>query len=218
MRRNAKQSKKNSRKPNYSQIIKPIAVQPPVYQSQENRTWSIRATCTAAAASNFIFTMNQLAAFLGIFATSSTTSVFLCDQFRLRRVCVWGPVTTAGTPVTVTIKYVDDPAGTNYSVPPKTMTGVSSNVNEYAYVCLQPPRDNTSIFSQWSDSSTTTPIFVLSCPIGSIIQFWFNFILDDIGATSIGPVIAGASSGVIYHKNMTSGGATFVAIPPLNSV
>jgi len=116
------------------------------------------------------------------------------------------------------LKYVDDPASNTQAGPPKTMMGTSSNVNEYAYACLQPPRDNSSIFSQWCDASLTTAWIVAAGPIGSILQIWYNFIVDDIGATSAGPVIVAGTLGQIYHKNMVIGAQVWTAIPPLNTI
>jgi len=165
-----------------------------------------------------VFTATQLAAAMGIVAITATTSNLLCDQFRIRRVCVWGPVATAGTPVTVMLKYADDPASNTQAGPPKTEIGTSSNINEYAYCCLQPPKNNTSIFSQWCDASLTTQWIVCSAPVGSILQIWYNFILDDVGAPSSGPTIAAATPGLIYHKIMTSGGSNWTAVAPLNSI
>jgi hypothetical protein len=191
---------------------------PPAFIAQENRTWTIRSTLSGAPATAFIFTAFQLAAHLGVIATSATTSSLLCDQFRLTRVCVWGPVATAGTPVSVLLKFVDDPASNTQAGPPKTEVGTSSNINEYAYACLTPPKNNSSIFSQWCDASLTTQWIVVSAPVGSIIQFWFNFILDDLGATSAGPTIAGATLGQIYHKNAVAGGATWTVTGGLNSI
>jgi hypothetical protein len=152
--------------------------------------------------------MNQLAGALGIIATGATTSVFLADQVRIRRVCIWGPVTTAGVPVTVTLKFVDDPASSITSGPPKTQQDTSISFDRPAYVCLEPPKDSSSIFSQWVDSSLTTGWLFWGFPAGSTIDIDFNFIIDDIGATSAGPTIAGGTAGVIYHKSFTTGAAT----------
>lgn len=206
------------KKPDYSQIVKPIALSPPAYQTQENRTWTIRSTLSGNPANSMVLTATQLAAHLGLIAITATTSNLLCDQFKVRRVCVWGPVTTAGTPVNVSLKYVDDPASNTQSGPPKTENGTSSNINEYAYCCLEPPKDNSSIFSQWADASLTTGWIVVTAPVGSIMQIWYNFILDDVGAPSAGPTIAGATPGLVYHKNMLVGAVVWTAVPPLNSI
>jgi len=189
-----------------------------MYVSQENRTWMVRANTNATATLSSTIAMNALAGMLGIIATGATTSVFLCDQFRLRRVCAWAPVTTAGTPVTVMLKYADDPASNTQSGAPRTVSDTSISYDRPAYACLEPPKDNTSIFSQWMDSSLTTNVLAVVLPAGTTIDFYFNFIIDDIGITSAGPTVAGATAGTIYHKAFAAGAATITAVAPLNSI
>jgi hypothetical protein len=210
-----KTSKKQlkGRKANYHPIPRPISLAPPPYVSQENRSWIVRYYLTAAN-TNVSIQMNHLAGALGIVATGTTTSVFLCDQFRLRRMCIWGPVQTAGTPVFVTLKYADDPNGTNSSGPPKTVSDSSVSFDRPAYACLEPPKGNTSVFSQWMDSSATTVVVICTGPIGAIIDFHLNFIVDDIGSTSGGPTIVAGAAGTIYHKAF----GNFTVAPPLNSI
>jgi len=212
-----KKSKKNQRNP-YAAIRRPICLQPPMYKEQVVRRWSIRSVLSGNPANSMIFTVSQLSAHLGVIATSAIACSLLCDQLRINRVCVWGPVTTAGTPVTVNLKFVDDPASNTQSGPPKTVSGTSSNITEYAYACLEPPTDNSSIFSQWADANLNTNWIVITAPVGSILQIWYDFIIDDIGATQAGPVIAGATAGNIYHKNMLVGAVVWTAVSPLNSI
>jgi hypothetical protein len=184
---------------------------------QENRSWMIRCQSSAAVAASTI-TATQLAGMLGVIAVTTTTSSFLCDQFRLRRICIWGAVATAGTQVTCTLKYADDPASNTQSGAPRTQSDSSVSFDRPAYVCLEPPKDNTSIFSQWSDSSLTTAWVVLTCPAGAIIDFHFNWILDDIGATTAGPTLIGAVPGQVYHKSFVLGASTIGAVSPLNAI
>jgi hypothetical protein len=197
---------------------RPINLAPPTYISQENRTWMVRANTNATSTLSASINMSQLAGMLGVIATGATTSVFLCDQFRLRRVCAWAPVATAGTPVTVMLKYADDPASNTQSGAPKTVSDTSISFDRPAYACLEPPKDNTSIFSQWFDSSLTTNVLAVVLPAGTTIDFYFNFIIDDIGVTSAGPTLIAATSGVIYHKAFAAGAATITVVAPLNSI
>jgi len=196
----------------------PMNLAPPTYCSQENRSIMVRGQITGAALVAQTLTMQDLAGFLGIVATSATTSVFLCDQFRLRRICLWVPVSTAGTAVSGMLKYVDDPANNTQSGAPRTQQDSSISFDRPAYVCLEPPKDNSSIYSQWLDSSLTAGVAVINCNLGATIDFHFNWILDDIGATSAGPVLVAATTGVIYHKNIVKGGSTISAVPPLNVI
>jgi len=207
--RKARSPGKRSKKVNYQKLPLPISLQPPSYREQITRSWHLRCVCTGAAPTSFIFTVSQLSAFMGIIATSATASSLICDQLLIKRVCVWGPVATAGTPVTTLLKWVDDPASNTQSGPPLTQTDTSVSFDRPAYCCLEPPKNNTSIFSQWADASLNTQWIVIGCPLGSVVDFWFDFIIDDLGAPSAGPVIAGGVLGTIYHKDMIAGGTTF---------
>jgi hypothetical protein len=203
---------------NYHQIQRPIALAPPTYKAQENRAWVVRFSCGGTGTVGAQVNINTLAGALGIIATAATTSVFIADQFRLRRVCIWGPVATAGTPVNVMLKFVDDPTSNTQSGAPRTMQDSSVSFDRPAYVCLEPPKDNTSLFSQWADSSSTTGWIFLAAPPGSIMDLHFNFIIDDIGTTSAGPTVAGATAGTIYHKTFAVGASTWTAVSPLNAI
>jgi hypothetical protein len=219
MRRNKRKGKAKAAKRNkFHPNPRPINLAPPTYISQENRTWMVRCNTNATSTLSATIAMNSLAGMLGVIATGATTSVFLCDQFRLRRVCCWSPVAVAGTPVTCMLKYVDDPASNTQSGAPRTVSDTSISFDRPAYCCLEPPKDNTSIFSQWFDSSLTTTVLAVVLPAGTTIDFYFNFIIDDIGVTSAGPTLAAATSGTIYHKVFVAGAATITAVAPLNSI
>lgn len=214
-------SKKRSKGDSYMKPSRPVYVGPPMFVQQEVRSWRLRCSVSAAISAGAI-TMQQLSGLLGVISLAtgagSATSL-LCDQFRLKRTCVWGPVATAGTPVTVQLKYVDDPASNTFSGAPKTVSDSSVSFDRPAYVCLEPPKDGSSIFNLWMDSSLATQVLVLTCPAGSIIDFFFQWIIDDQGATSAGPTITAASVlGQIYHRSITTGGGTIGAVSPLNGI
>jgi len=219
MRKNTrKPRRKATKKSKFHPNPRPINLAPPTYISQENRSWMVRCSTNATATLSAVITMAQLSAMLGIIATGATTSVFLADQFRLRRTCVWAPVATAGTPVTCMLKYVDDPASNTQSGAPRTVSDTSISFDRPAYCCLEPPKDNTSIFSQWFDSSLTTAVIAVVLPAGSTIDFYFNFIIDDIGVTTAGPTLIATTAGTVYHKLFAAGAATITAVSPLNSI
>jgi len=203
---------------NYHQLPRPISLAPPPYIAQENRSWVVRFQCGGTGTVGAQIAMNTLAGALGIIATTATTSVFMDDQIRLRRMCLWGPVATAGTPVNVMAKFVDDPASNTQSGAPKTVQDSSVSFDRPAYVCLEPPKDNSSIFSQWFDSSLTTGWCFIAAPPGSIMDLHFNFIVDDIGTTSAGPTIVAGTAGTIYHKTFAVGASTWTAVSPLNAI
>jgi len=204
-----KAKKTNKKKLLYNSPQRPLYLAPPHYIIQENRSWIIRCTNGATATLGSTATLFQLAGMLGVIATSATTSSLICDQFKIRRICLWSPVSTAGVPVSNMLKWVDDPAATVTSGPPKTQEDSSISFDRPAYVCLTPPKDNSSVFSQWVDSSLATAWIQVVAPAGSIMDIHYNFILDDLGNTSTGPVLVGATAGNIYHKTFTTGAATW---------
>lgn len=200
--------------------MKPVFVGPPEFLQQEVR--SIRVRCQASAAvSAAAVTMANLGALIGLVSLATgagSATVLLSQSAKLKRVCVWGQVATAGTPVTCQLRYVDDPANTDANGPPKTVSDTSVSYDRPAYVCLEPSKMQQSFFSQWFTTNVAQTYLNLTCPAGGIIDFWFNFVLCDQGAPLAGPAIAGASTlGTIYHKSFTTGGANIVPVGPLNS-
>lgn len=154
---------------------------------------------------------------MGVIATGATTSSFISDQFRVKRICVWTPPAAVGSFATVALKYTDDPASNTQSGAPKTVSDTTVSPDFPAYACLEPPSDNSSIFSQWWDSSLTTTMVNVSVPVNSVVDIDFQFILDDIGATTAGPTLSGATAGNIYHHPITAGAGTLTVVGQMNS-
>jgi len=155
---------------------------------------------------------------MAIIAATATTSLYFNDQFRLKRTCVWGPVATAGTPVSVMLKYADDPANTATSGNPLTQGDTSVSFDRPAYACLEPPKNATSLFNNWLDSNQNIAVIVVSAPVGATLDFDFQFFVDDLGVPAAGPVLIGATPGIIYHKTQTFGGSTLTIVTPLNGI
>jgi hypothetical protein len=98
------------------------------------------------------------------------------------------------------------------------VSDTSVSFDRPAYVCLEPPKDSSSVFSQWVDSSLSTGWLFWAAPAGTTVDIDYNFIIDDIGTTSVGPTLAGAVSGVIYHKTFVTGAATWSVAPIQNPI
>jgi len=210
------QKQQRSHKVNYHPAPKPYDLKPPTYVQQVVRSWIVRGTVTgglwAGSISNISF-----CAFMGIIATGATTSSFISDQFRVKRICAWSPPAAIGSSATCVIKYTDDPASNTQSGAPKTVSDTTISPDLPAYACLEPPRDNSSIFSQWWDSSLTTTMVNVSIPVNSVVDIDFQFILDDIGATTAGPTIVGGTAGNIYHHPIVAGAGTLTVVGQMNS-
>jgi len=209
--------RKRKRDP-YLAPSRPIALAPPRYSQQPIHGWKVRTVLTGAALASQTFTCANLAQIMAVIATSATTSLYFNDQFRLKRTCVWGPVANPGTAVSVMLKYADDPANTATSGAPKTEGDSSVSFDRPAYACLEPPKNATSLFNNWLDSNQNIAVLVISAPVGAVIDFDFQFFVDDLGIPAAGPVLVAATAGAIYHKIQTFGGSTLTAVTPLNSI
>lgn len=167
-----------------------------------------------ASASVQTLTAAQLCSVLGIIATSATTSVFLTDSFRIKRVSMWSWSGTPGTTVDIMLKFPDSGNSAGQGGPPCVTMDSSASADCPAYVTLRPPRQ--SVQNLWQDASATNTAPMLSylSPQLAIMDIEFEFILDDIGVTVAGPAIGGATLGTIYHHSV----ATLQAVTPLNRI
>jgi hypothetical protein len=151
-------------------------------------------------------------------ALTATTSRFLSNQFKLRRVSLWAGVPAFGSPVAVSLKLADVPNATaGIGEDPQIVGDTSVNVDRPAF-CTIVPKKGT--FTSWYTSVTSTNLMIiLQAPIGAILQFDVQFTIDDVGPTSAGPTLIAATPGVFYHKIVTgSGGPTYNGVPPLNVI
>jgi len=192
-RPNKSQKKRQNRKAG-SVLTRKVATHPPPYVAQVIRTIRIRSNATAAVSAAFNY--NDLSGLLGIIATAATTSVFWTTVFRLRKVIVWGPVTTAGVPVSVSLSW--DNTAQDFESPPVKFSDTSISFDWPAFVEQSPPRGSLS--DKWHGSAQTDLCFNLQCPQGSSVEFVFDFVLNDDSSPLAGPAIAGAVLGQLYHK------------------
>jgi hypothetical protein len=208
-----KSTRLNAKKRRNQQPVPPIWTKPPHYLAQPVRNWRVRFDVSANAAAQTLSTV-QLAAALGIIATAATTSVFLSDSFRLKKTSLWSWTSTPGTTADVMLKYVDSGNGAAQGGPPCLAMDSSASADTPAYVTLVPPK--TSMFNLWHDCNTALSTTFMSylCTNQGILDFEFEFIVDDVGVTAAGPTIAGATLGTIYHKSA----ATLLAVTPLNRI
>jgi len=189
----------------------PIWLGPPAYKAQMIRPWMVR-TSVAASGTEQTLTSFQLASMLGVISTSTTTSVFLTESFRLRRVRIWAITTSYGTPTEVMLKIADAATSGGQSGPPCTVMDSSASIDKPAFCELVIPE--TSIFARWQDVSSTNSFLVYLANSEAVMDLHYEFIIDDLGTLVAGPAISAGTLGVIYHKDV----ATLTAAVPLNRI
>jgi len=174
-----------------------VALAPPPFIAQALREITIR--CVASGAFGNGITMQQLALLgPGVMALTATTSQQISPLTRLRRIRMWAPVTTAGTPVTCSLTWVN--MSEDFQTPPRTFSDTSVSFDRPAHLSCRPPTGGLS--SKWHDSSLTDNLVLIDCPQGTTIDFEIDWLLMDNaqahGAIA-GPVLVGATPGQIYH-------------------
>jgi len=207
--------KKRSRGP-YDRPQMPKYLAPPHYVQQVVRKVKVRCVASAQMVTN-TFTCQQIAAFTGVIGTSAVTGVYITQSFKMTRVSCWGPVATAGTPVTVELKYSDIPGSSGgIASPPRTISDTSVSFDRPAFVSLTPTPD--TYFDFWLQANNGSNMLVITCPTGTIFDFDLQFIIDDIGTLPSSRALVAATTGVIYRLIATgSGGQLLTPVIPINS-
>jgi hypothetical protein len=163
------------------------------------------------------FQFQDIASQLGIIATAATTGVFLSSAIRLKEIEVWSPVTTMGVGVQAQLSWLST-AG-DFESPPSTHQDSSVSFDRPAYLRHKPP--SGSIASKWHLSNSTDLVVDLRAAAGSTIDFTVEFVISDsatILAQVASPAIAGATAGVIYHRQITGSTGSGTIQGSLNSI
>lgn len=195
----------------YNGPQKPIWMGPPALPQQTIRRWTLRFAMAANAASQTLSSSN-LASMLGIFSTSVTTSVFITESFRIRRIRAWATTSIVGVSADLQLKISDAGTTGGQSGPPCTIGDSSSSIDKPAFCQLKIPE--SSIFARWQDVASTNDFLTYYSDMAGIMDIDFEFILDDLGVLVAGPALSAASPFVLYHKNV----ATLNVVNPLNGI
>lgn len=185
---------------------------PPNFSPQMIRPMRVRTQATGAASFIGIITVAQLSALNGLVAASATTSFLLSALIKLRRIEIWSPVATAGTSITCSLSWVN--MSQDFESPPKTFSDSSVSFDHPAHLNELTPRGE--LVSKWHGGSLADNMVQLIAPPGSIIDFYFDWVLNDVGFTYVpvaGPALIGATAGTFYHHPIS--GTTSGTLQPL---
>jgi hypothetical protein len=156
-------------------------------------------------------------ALVGFMALTATTTGFFSNQFRVRKISLWSPPPVQGSITQNSLKFADLNSVTGI-VGPSMFQGDSSMEPDRPARCFISPPQGTP-YAQFFSVTGTANFFVLTCPIGSIIEFDYDHYLDNSGTINAGPTIAGGTAGVIYNASITlSGGAVLAPITSVNTI
>jgi hypothetical protein len=177
-------------------MTRTLASRPSAFTAQAVRSFKIRMVASAAV-SGYQVLMSDLGGMLGVIAKSATTSQYLSSLTRVRRITMWGPVATAGTPVTVQWTWSNN--SEDFETPPSTKMDTSVSYDHPAFLNLTPPK--MSLSSKWHSSGLADALGVIGCPAGTTVDLDLDWVLCDGPSTPYvaGPTLIGATVGDIYH-------------------
>jgi hypothetical protein len=167
---------------------------PPMIKAQVVRPFLVRCQATGAVANNFSY--NTLAGYLGVVATAATTSVFIAPCFRLTRVEIWTVQPAAGSVSTVELQWFN--TASDFVSPPVNISDSSQSSDHVGHIVAVPP--SGSLADKWHTSTQTDNVFSMNLASGGIVDFHFQWVLNDNETTYAGPTLVGATLGLIYHK------------------
>ena len=132
-------------------------------------------------------------------ATSATTGQPLFSSARILQVEAWAPPGTT-TPVTVALEW----NGGTFA-PHKRVSDTSIGATFPAHIRCAPP-DNW-IFRDWVDETgTSTVLFTIACPTGTVVDITAEFMLRNGESPPGADTIAGATAGEVYVRAPDSSG------------
>ena len=159
---------------------------------------------SASAATLFQYSINDLLSST-VYAATTILGYSPYRAIRLRKLRIWAPVETQGTPVSIVLTPVAiDTAINSFSDLPKTITDTSISFDRPAYVEYRPTEDHPS--GSWhSSTATSISLLDLALPKGAImdvhIEGVMNLLYAPQGYTSS---FVGATQGRIYCRTFSS--------------
>jgi hypothetical protein len=191
----------------YERILSPPQIKViPIY----TRVIRYRVTTTI---SQETFTNNHLVRGMGgIVATSAVSAVPICAAVRLLKVEAWAPITTLGTNTTVALQWDTSGANGDFAGPSDIITDSSMDPSRPAHIVTKPPRQTLCGFWKSGAVSDTYRMLLFSAITGTIIDFTFQYTLNDGLGQNAALVVAAASAGGFYHQQILNGNAAVVAL------
>ena len=87
------------------------------------------------------------------------------------------------------------------------------SIDRPAHTVAMPPKEGFAHF--WHESDSTTQLFVFSCTVGTVVDIWVDFVMNDDNAPIAGTTLVGATLGQLYHLTIDTG---LIVEQPLNTL
>jgi len=202
LKTNTKQVKTKKGKSNRSEFTQKYQVMPKTFIPNARYDYTRRYVAGAAVATSI--TIANLFSSL-VFAATTTVGYSPFYAIRLKRIQIWAPVTTIGTPVTISLTPVAVESTTNsYADLPEMQSDTSDVVDIPAYIDYRPHELHPS--GSWHLSNSTSLALVsINVPIGSVVDIRFEANINVItGTQGYTATLVGATVGNIYTLKIAS--------------
>lgn len=155
----------------------------------------------AVAAGTTTLTNNCFGDLLCVAATA--TSAYKLAQFcRVKKIEMWGPMSSSLVPVTVTLDWTGSTSAGSYGKSNK-VSDTSMGSSEPAHLVSRPPP--ASQIAQWLDAGSGATFCTISYPLGTVIDLTYELVVRDDGtASSVAGAVAGATVGANYVRSLDS--------------
>jgi len=166
---------------------------PPQFHSNVMLSHRFRFVSTSATAT--AITPNSLLAAAGNMCTDGNTLVVsFASSVKVKRVAVWTPPGSQGSAATCSVDWVGFNNSPNIEFSDSTVSVAKPAVVD----CSPPPM---SLASFWQVSSTTT-LFTLTAPVGSIIDVILDLVLSDGDAEGLATAISTGTINLTYYLSL----------------
>jgi len=146
-------------------------------------------------------------------ASSSTVGWQLASAVKLKRVRIWGAVSSSLQPTTVVIEF----PSTNSAI----ITGnsfrymdTSIGATTPSFVEAKPPKNSGQ--AAWHKADDATTCMLISVPVNSIIDVEYELVLHDDGvASAVATPLTSAATGALYARGLDALSYATTKFPPL---
>jgi len=198
-------------KPKNQKRMNVIVRQPSIPQPKQiNSVLSGSNTLRFTGTAQTYFTAKNLCDTL-IVAVSTIAGYDIMQAIRLKKIESFA-ISSSGTPVTITIQFFDNTAGSNSST--KVFSDTSLGTAAPAHVVARPPAKSTA--GLWQSYQSTETLFMLSASAAScVIDIEFEYVLFSEGNVSqASSAIAGTGvPGVLYGRGLDGLAVAATAYP-----
>jgi hypothetical protein len=171
-----------------------ISLKPPRISSDPELHHVYRFVCSPGAVNNVLVTGAGILGAVGTFTSATNSSVVpICNSFKIKRVRIWAPSSSASTISTISLEWAALSGGTlNQSGLQYSDTSMNPSVP--AFLDLIPPKDSVAHF--WNQTGNSA-LMNISCPQYTVIDLHVHAVMsDNTAAASI--VVATAALGFEY--------------------